>query len=171
MGVSTPVLISLRPGLVTLNGTYKDQPFEFYFEFSRESLNYSRMDFSVKTDILKSALFNASLLEVSKFEHEIFDLINEERKVTGIKSLKWNDRIATVAKNYSRTLSIEGFHHKDIEGKDVGDRLKENKIFYIVAAENLYMLGGLNGTANISKTIVDGWLSSPGHRSPIMDRE
>ncbi|HEY9247194.1 MAG TPA: CAP domain-containing protein, partial [Candidatus Methanoperedens sp.] len=89
----------------------------------------------------------------------------------GIKILKWNDRVAQVARNYSKILSIEGFHHKDIEGKDAGDRLKENKIFYIVAAENLFMLSGLNNSVNISRTIVDGWMESPGHRSPIMDRD
>ncbi|HEY9206086.1 MAG TPA: CAP domain-containing protein, partial [Candidatus Methanoperedens sp.] len=161
----------LRPGLISLNGTYDKQPFEFYFEFPGSSLNYKRMEFSVHTDELKSALFDASVLDIPELEHEVFNLVNEERRKGGIKTLKWNDRVARIAGDYSKILSMEGFHHKDVEGKDAGDRLKENKIFYTVAAENLYMLSGLNGSINISKTIVDGWMSSPGHRSPIMDRD
>jgi uncharacterized protein YkwD len=164
-------LEKLRPGLITLNGTYESNPFEFYFEFPPESFNYSGINFTVrKTDVGK-ILFNTSLLDVPKLEREIFDLVNKERAKSGLKPLKWNDRIAAVAKNYSNTLSIQGFHHKDIEGKDAGDRLKENKIFYTVASENLYMAEGLNETVNISETAVNGWLDSPAHRSPIMDRD
>lgn len=122
-------------------------------------------------DDIKKVLFNASLLDIPELEHTIFDLINEKRRASGTKVLKWNDRIAPIAKNYSRTLSIEGFHHKDLEGKDAGDRLKENRIFYTIVAENLYMISGLNDTVNISETMVNGWMSSPGHRSPIVDRD
>ncbi|KCZ73417.1 Cysteine-rich secretory protein family [Candidatus Methanoperedens nitroreducens] len=164
-------LDKLRPGLIALNGTYDNQPFEFYFEFPRENLNYSGIDFSVNMDDIKKVLFNASLLDIPELEHTIFDLINEKRRASGTKVLKWNDRIAPIAKNYSRTLSIEGFHHKDLEGKDAGDRLKENRIFYTIVAENLYMISGLNDTVNISETMVNGWMSSPGHRSPIVDRD
>ena len=162
---------NLRPGLIALNGTYQNEPFEMYFEFPMEYLNYSGTNYTIREDDLKKTLFNTSVLDVPALEHAIFDRINDERGRSGIKALKWNERIAQVAENYSRTLSIEGFHHKDIEGKDAGDRLKENKIFYTVAAENLFMLQGLNGSVNISETIVKGWLESPGHRSPIMDRD
>ncbi len=161
----------LRPGLISLNGTYDNQQFEFFFEFPAGSLNYNGMEFSVHTNELKSALFDTSVLDIPELELEVFSLVNEERRKGGIKTLEWNDRVARVARNYSKILSIEGFHHKDIEGKDAGDRLKENRIFYTVAAENLYMLSGLNSSINISKNIVDGWMSSPGHRSPIMDRD
>ncbi len=164
-------LEKLRPGLIALNGTYGEEPFEFYFEFPMEYLNYSATNFSVRTDDLRSVLFNASALDIPALEHAIFDLVNEERKKSRIKPLKWNNRIAAVAKDYSRTLSIEGFHHKDTAGKDAGARLKENKIFYIVMAENLFMIEGLNGSTNIGETVVKGWLDSPGHRSPIMDRD
>ncbi len=170
-GNITTNIEKLRPGLISLNGTYDGQQFDFYFEFPAGSLNYSSMGFSVRTDELRSALFNASVLDVPGLEREVFSLVNEERRKGDIKALKWNDGIAQIARNYGKTLSIGGFHHKDVEGKDAGDRLKENKIFYTVAAENLFMLSGLNSSANISKTVVDGWMNSPGHRSPIMDRD
>jgi len=170
-GIFNTTLEKLRPGLIALNGTYENQPFEIYFEFPMENMNYSGTNFSIKMGDLRKYLFNASLLDISKLEHEVLDRINKERSASGIKTLKWNDRIAAIARNYSRTLSIQGFHHKDLEGKDAGDRLRENGIFYTVAAENLYMIEGLNGTVNISETAVEGWLHSPAHRSPIMDRD
>jgi len=120
---------------------------------------------------LNKAIFNASTIDIQKVEREIFDDINEERKVSGTNILKWNSKIAQVARNYSKTLSIEGFAHKDLEGKNVGDRLKENKIFYTIVAEDLYMLEGLSDEGNMSNTIVSGWMKSPGHRSPIVDRD
>jgi len=161
----------LRPGLISINGTYHNQPFEFYFEFPRESLNYSGIDFSLHKSDLMKGLFNASSLDIQRIEREIFDNINEERKATGTNTLKWNSKIAQVARNYSKTLSIEGFAHTDLEGRNVGDRLKENKIFYTIVAEDLYMLEGLSDEGNMSRTIVSGWMKSPGHRSPIVDRD
>ncbi len=170
-GNFTTSIEKLRPGLISLNGTYDNQQFEFFFEFPERDLNYSGIEFSVHTNELKSAIFNTSVLDTLELERGVFSLINEERRKGGIKTLKLNDKISQIARNYSKTLSIEGFHHKDIEGRDAGDRLKENRIFYTVAAENLYMLSGLNGSINISRAIVNGWMESPGHRSPIMDRD
>lgn len=170
-GSFTTNLEKLRPGLIALNGTYEGNPFEFYFEFPGESFNYSGINFTVRKTDIRRVLFNTSSLDVPKLERDILDLVNKERAKSGLKPLKWNERIAAVAKNYSKTLSIQGFHHKDIEGKDAGDRLKENKIFYTVASENLYMIEGLNETVNIAETAVNGWLGSPAHRSPIMDRD
>lgn len=161
----------LRPGLISLNGTYNNQTFEVFFEFPKESLNFSGIDFSLHKSALRKALFNASTIDVDKIEQEIFDTINEEKKASGTNILTWNSNIAQVARNYSKTLSIEGFAHKDLEGKSVGDRLKENNIFYTIVAEDLYMLEGLSDEGNMSRTIVNGWMKSPGHRSPIVDRD
>ena len=146
----------LRPGLIALNGTYQGQPFEFYFEFASGNLNYSGINFSVRTSDIKKVLFNTSVLDIPKLEGMIFDLVNNERRKSGIKVLNWNDRIAVIAREYSKTLSVEGFHHKDTEGRDVGDRLKIYKIFYTVASENLYMLDGINESVNISENVFHG---------------
>ncbi len=170
-GIFHTTLEKLRPGLIALNGTYQGEPFEVYFEFPMENLNYSGTNYSIRAGDLKKYLFNASSLDIPRLERDIFDRVNKERSDSGIKTLKWNDRIASIARNYGRTLSIQGFHHKDLEGKNAGDRLKENNIFYTVAAENLYMIEGLNATVNIAGAAVAGWLDSPAHRSPIMDRD
>jgi uncharacterized protein YkwD len=168
--LATPIE-KLRPGLISLNGTYEHQSFEFFFEFPKDNLNYSGINFSLHRSDLNKAIFNASTIDIQQIEREIFDNINGERKTSGTNILKWNSKIAQVARNYSKTLSIEGFAHKDLEGKNVGDRLKENKIFYTIVAEDLYMLEGLSDEGNMSNKIVSGWMNSPGHRSPIVDRD
>lgn len=170
-GTLVTAIEKLRPGLISLNGTYNDQPFEFFFEFPKDRLDYSGMVFSLYMSDLQKAIFNASDIDIQRIEMEIFDNINKERRTSGTNILKWNSKIAQVARNYSKTLSIEGFAHKDIEGKNVGERLKENKIFYTIVAEDLYMLEGLSDEGNMSDTIVSGWMESPGHRSPIVDRD
>jgi uncharacterized protein YkwD len=170
-GIFQTTLEKLRPGLIALNGTYENQPFEVYFEFPLENMNYSGINYSIRAGELKKYLFNGSSLDTARLEHDILDRVNMERSASGIKALKWNDRIVSIARNYSRTLSIQGFHHKDLEGKDACDRLRENRIFYTVAAENLYMIEGMNATVNVAETAVSGWLHSPAHRSPIMDRD
>lgn len=161
----------LRPGIITLNGTYAGEPFELDFEFPAGSFNYSRIDFVAGKPEIEAAIFNASRLDIPKIERTVFDLVNGERMAAGIAPLKWNDRVGAVARDYAMTLSVEGFHHKDIEGKNAGDRLKSGKIFYTVAAENLYVVSGLNASVNVSEVAVKGWMSSPGHRSPILDRD
>jgi hypothetical protein len=65
-GSFTTNLEKLRPGLISLNGTYENQQFDFYFEFPAGSLNYSSMDFSVSTNELRGALFNTSVLDVPR---------------------------------------------------------------------------------------------------------
>ncbi|HEY9246498.1 MAG TPA: hypothetical protein VIO11_06595, partial [Candidatus Methanoperedens sp.] len=87
-GSFTTNIEKLRPGVIALNGTYEDQQFEFYFEFPASSLNYSSMGFSVRTDELKNAIFDASVLSVEELEQEVFSLVNDERSKGGIKILK-----------------------------------------------------------------------------------
>src|SRR3989304_2969606 len=82
-------LENLRPGLIALNGTYQGQPFEFYFEFASDNLNYSGINFSVRADDIKKVLFDASVLDIPKNERMIFDLTNNERRKSGIKVLNW----------------------------------------------------------------------------------
>ncbi|MDL5503888.1 MAG: hypothetical protein QSU88_11815, partial [Candidatus Methanoperedens sp.] len=47
----------LRPGLISINGTYNNQAFEFFFEFPKDSLNYSGINFSLSRNELNKAIF------------------------------------------------------------------------------------------------------------------
>ncbi len=162
----------LFPGTITLNGTYEEKNFEFYFGFRKEDLGYFQKNFVIPEQRMNDEVFDSSKLNAGKIESAVFDLVNDERKKQEIKQLKWNEKVSGVARGYSESMSVSGFHHKDAEGWDVKDRLKEDNIFYSLAGENLFLAENLNSRMNeydIAKMAVEGWLKSPGHRSLVLD--
>ncbi|MFH1187476.1 MAG: CAP domain-containing protein [bacterium] len=89
-------------------------------------------------------------------EKSVQDLINKQREANGLKSLKWNDDLAGVAREHSANLAKENvnlidynvkcslptIHH---EGFDFGlysqNRLKSRQIYYLSAnAENIALI-------------------------------
>jgi uncharacterized protein YkwD len=108
-------------------------------------------------------------------EKAVFDLVNEKRDVFGIKKLIWNDAIFNLERYKSKDMADRNyFDHKNPEGEVFGDILKKNKIFYIASAEDIYMLGNITSDQNLTdsvENVVEGWLNSPGHRVPILDRD
>ena len=106
----------------------------------------------------------------TEIEKEIFNLVNAKRAEYGIRSLKWNDDIARIAKAKSLDMAENDyFNHESPDGKTFSDLLRENKIFYLAASENLALIG--NMTEGLAQEAVEGWLESPAHRVPILDND
>jgi len=121
----------------------------------------------------KSTLIHASKfieLDESSLETEIFDEINRKRLELENDPLKWDESIYQAAKAHSLDLQKrKAFSHKNFEGANVTDRLKNEDLFFRVVAENIFMLDA--GTENIPNFVVEGWMKSPGHRWVIVDRD
>eukprot|EP01083_Nonionella_stella_P184551 670429_1 len=91
------------------------------------------------------------------------ELTNEFRVKMGLQPLKWHQALCEIAKTHSRNmgqgavpLGHEGFH----------ERVKRYPFHSARSAENVAMS---NGTSNcVSKTAVDGWIQSPGHRKNLL---
>jgi len=97
-----------------------------------------------------------SELDESSLETEIFDEINRKRLELENDPLKWDERIYQAAKAHSLDLQKhKAFSHKNFEGANVTDRLKNEDLFFLVVAENLSMLDA--GTKNIPGLVVEGW--------------
>lgn len=160
----------LFPGEIILNGSYKEEPFQLSFNFDERDLTYHSINFVISKKDLERIIFNASKLDTYFIGKRIFTLVNENRE--GEDKLRWNEKLTKIAKNYSERMALENFFsHKDPEGKDIYYRLQENKIFYITAAENLYLIENLEPEYDVARKVVDGWMKSPGHRSSIVDRD
>lgn len=96
-------------------------------------------------------------------EQKMFELVNAERVKASVKPLVWDERRSEVAEEYSEDMFKKGyFCHYSKEGKDVGDRLEENRIDYTVAGENLALAPDVIRAHN-------GLMNSPGHKRNILD--
>jgi len=116
-----------------------------------------------------SANIVSSKADMSDVEREIFRKLNRIREQNNAPPLKWSDKISFVAKERAKELAEqEYFAHTSPSGKDFKDFLNEYGIFYIMAAENLYYAEGMD-VESLADAAVDGWMKSPGHRSPILD--
>lgn len=102
----------------------------------------------------------------AKIEAGVRQSINKVRQEKGLKSLQNNEKLAEVARNYSRQMAEKNFFsHTGADGSTVSQRVEAAGIIYWVVGENLFK--GTNITQPV-KIAVEGWLESPGHRANIM---
>lgn len=131
-------------------------------------MKFSLIQTSKNPALIKS--YESSGLDETSLAREIFNEINRKRLELGNNPLKWDERIYQAAKHHSIDLrKHKTFSHHNIEGASVSDRLKNQDLFFLVAAENLFMLKAR--TENIPDVVVAGWMNSPGHRWVIVDRD
>ncbi|HEX2547917.1 MAG TPA: CvpA family protein [Ramlibacter sp.] len=95
-------------------------------------------------------------------EAQLLALVNTERRAAGLKPVQPDDELTEVARAHSRDMLARGyFSHYSPEGKDLNDRLRQAKVRYLTAGENLALAPTLY-TAHI------GLMNSPGHRANIL---
>ncbi len=112
-----------------------------------------------------------------ELERRIFQLTNEARRKNHLSPLDWDNELAAKAREKSDDmLSKNYFSHTSPEGKTLQDRFREEKPAYIrnisQIGENIYMGARLDYATDIktqARLIVDGWMTSPGHRRNILD--
>lgn len=113
--------------------------------------------------------FRPNAYVLSDDEYEIHDLVNRERSRARLKTLEWDDRLAKLARAYSRRMANEGFFdHYDPAGKTVVDRARSYKIRdWLEIGENLFFARGAD---TITTFAVRGWMTSRTHRENILNR-
>lgn len=104
-----------------------------------------------------------------KMEASIHTQINQIRKTQGLEPLKANEKLARVAREYSRQMAAKNFFsHYGPAGDSVADRVRTVGVVYRLVGENLAK------TVNAPKpdqVAVRGWMNSPGHRANVLRRE
>jgi uncharacterized protein YkwD len=124
----------------------------------------------------------------------IHDLINDERRQEGLKSLQWDQSLAEIAYDHSRDMAERGyFDHLSPEGEDFADRYAEHRYrkethvgdTVYVGGENLSLTNVVrsytydpetgqvhsyeyNDLEELARSTVQGWMDSPGHRENIL---
>ena len=95
-------------------------------------------------------------------EAQMLDLLNAERAAHGLKPLRADPELAEVARAHSRDMFARGyFSHVNPDGKDPFDRIRQAKVGFRTAGENLAL-------AQTLPQAHQGLMNSPGHRANIL---
>ncbi len=102
----------------------------------------------------------------AKIEAAIRLSINQVRQKEKLQPLKNNERLAEVARKYSKEMAEKNFFsHTGVDGSTLASRVEASGIIYWLVGENLFRGTNLNEPVTIA---VEGWLESPGHRANIL---
>ncbi len=112
---------------------------------------------------------NTSEQPVAAIERRVFELVTQERTSRGLNALEWDQRLAEAARRHARRMAGRGFFsHIDPDRGDLFERLKDAKIPWRKAAENLFDEKGYEDPA---QRAIQGWMNSPGHRRNVLDKQ
>ncbi|QSJ14759.1 CAP domain-containing protein [Nostoc sp. UHCC 0702] len=105
-------------------------------------------------------------LQTTQMEAAVRQGINQVRQKNGLQSLQNNEKLAQVARNYSRQMAQKNFFsHTGADGSTLKDRVQAGGISYWMVGENLFK------SQNVPQPVpaaVKGWMESPGHRENIL---
>jgi len=94
---------------------------------------------------------------------EFVRLVNAKRRSIGCAELKWDNKVAVIALGHSADMfSRRFFGHTNPDGKNLFERMRESRLGFSSAAENI-ALG-----AKTAREAFDTWLPSPGHRKNML---
>ena len=95
-------------------------------------------------------------------EFRMLELINYERKKAGLKSMTFDKKLSMVAVKHSTDMLQRGyFSHYTPEGKSPYDRMRNDRVRFSVAGENLAL-------AQTLQSAHEGLMESPVHKANIL---
>jgi len=95
-------------------------------------------------------------------EDQMLELLNKERTSRGLKPLVMDEELRQVARRHSEDMFVRGyFSHYTPEGEDPFQRMRDARVTFRIAGENL----ALAPTLQLAHT---GLMNSPGHRANIL---
>ena len=98
-----------------------------------------------------------------ELESQMLDLVNKERIKAGLSPVISDPEMTRVARAHSADMFARGyFAHESPDGKDPFDRMKDARVKFLAAGENL----ALAQTLEIAHTNL---MNSPGHRANILN--
>lgn len=161
--IKTDIVSSKVGGLLVRNTTnFESLVNEIFGGVIEDSLTYLTVrPQSSETIPLETASSNLSVDHSA--EKKMFELVNEERGRLGLDSLSLNERLSLVARSHAKDMwERRYFSHYSPDGDDVGDRLEDEGVLFLLAGENL-ALAPTTQTAHI------GLMNSQGHRENILE--
>lgn len=115
----------------------------------------------------------ASALELTEYEQETLDLINEQRADCGLAKVRVNAKLRAAARAHSTEMGeLQYFSHNSYSGETFKERILrfgfEKKGYKVwKAGENIAWGSGICGSP---AAIVAQWMASPPHRKVILTK-
>ena len=110
-----------------------------------------------------------------ELERAIYRLTNEVRQKNGVPTLTWENSLRDVARAHSADMLARNyFSHNSPEGRTPNDRIQAHcPISLTMSGENIWMGSNYQNRdiRQLARTIVDNWMSSPGHRLNLLHPE
>lgn len=104
--------------------------------------------------------------KTAQMEAAVRQGINQVRQKNKLQPLQNNEKLAQVARNYSRQMAQKNFFsHTGANGSTLQDRIRAGGISYWIVGENLFK------SRNVPQPVpaaIEGWMQSPGHRENIL---
>jgi uncharacterized protein YkwD len=114
-------------------------------------------------------VLNGYAQHAQSVEQRIFQAINQVRQENKLPPLKWNTKIAEVARSHSMRMATKRFFsHEDPKFGGPDNRLSTAGIAWRRCGENIFEEYGERDPV---QSAVRGWMQSSGHRKNILTRE
>ena len=126
----------------------------------------SRWPLTLASCVLATTLAIPTAARASHEIQNLLERINHHRAALGLPTLKWDDRLAAVARRHSNDMvRRQFFDHVNPDGDDPFVRMEHAGIRYSAAGENLA------SGQTIGAQVFEGWMRSRGHRRNLENRD
>lgn len=101
----------------------------------------------------------------SRFDAELLQLTNEERRKVGLSTLQLSPQLQQAAQGHAEDMARNSFFsHTGANGSTLATRVRAAEYLYSFVGENIAA-----GRATPAQTIQQ-WMNSPGHRENMLNR-
>lgn len=137
---------------------------------AQNGINPNHLSLRTSASMTASVGGSEEVSGLTAIERDTFQLINVERGLAGLPALKWNEKIAKVARLHSQNMADYGFFsHKGADGLMVDGRADQLKMGeWRAIGENIAFMQGYPNPAEVA---VEKWLLSASHRNNLMSPE
>ncbi len=97
--------------------------------------------------------------EADRLAREVYDMVNDERRQRGLDPVRWDERLAILARDWSHEMRATGYRHRDLSTTDD----MRGYGGYSGIGENIAM--GQTTAGEVHR----GWMRSDGHRANILN--
>jgi len=192
--------IYLQPSLITRPVTQFDygtfNPLEINWNSQSNGATTNNNNSDGNQGIVIPSINPKPVININELETEIHNLINNERQKSGVAALKYDTKLANIARAHSQDMAARNYFshytpegdgpteraikagysvHKELGGgyysEGIAENIFQNNLYDTVTYYNGIPVYDWNSQSEIASSTVNGWMNSPGHRQNILNSD